>query len=342
VISNEHTSSSITCIRGNIHHNRSIKCLYINWNPTNSIGINNLNIFSIYPYELVFDRTYISCDSNNTRGYSISILRKVIYMIAGYSHTKRIIYTYNEEGPYDLGEPMRMYQYQLPSGIPIGNNTVLGTVFGYATDGTNWYLITPSHVAQYLTTTYFPSGLYEYINEPNIPKGNPVPIGTVYTRTPITTNIDLDIALIKLNPNIKPMPYIYNLNAPQFTMDPQFGETIIKVGARTGITEGYVVDPEVTLKILTDSGQEIYFTGSLLFLHSLPGDSGSPIYENGGALVGMLEGGNGIYAIANLPSKINEYLQSNGLKLYLAPFNLIGENIFTIFGSIIAAIGLFL
>jgi len=220
-----------------------------------------------------------------------------------------------------LGSKFKMHSDGgLPLGVSIGDNNTMGTLGFFVRDPQgNIYGVTDAHVIQNIQTVYSPSGVAvfspQFYGNP-APAVKPVPIGSTYYVTPVVGNIDIDFGLIKINPGITPINYVYGVGVPQFIMPADFLENVIKVGARTGVTIGYVVDRSVTVPIETDTGNEVTFTGTLFFLHTLPGDSGSPIYETGGGIVGTVEGGNGIYCVGNSASAIASILKKMGLKLY--------------------------
>jgi len=219
-----------------------------------------------------------------------------------------------------LGNKFKMHSGGLPLGVSIGDNNTMGTLGFFVSDPQgNIYGVTDAHVIQNMVTVYSPSGVAVFSPQyygNSAPAIKPVQIGSTYYVTPVVGNVDIDFGLIKIDPGITPINYVYGVGVPQFLMPADFLENVIKVGARTGVTIGYVVDRSVTVPIETDTGNEITFTGTLFFLRTLPGDSGSPIYESGGSIVGTVEGGNGIYCVGNSADAIANMLKKLGLKLY--------------------------
>ena len=168
---------------------------------------------------------------------------------------------------------------------------------------------------------YFPSPLLKinpsYTTE-NIPIINPIPIGTVIYRSDInTTYVNLDMAVIKLYSGITPYTITYGKMLPLFFDVPNELEPVVKVGARTSLTSGIVVDRSATFKILNIFDNLIYFTCPLFQLPSEEGDSGGPIFV-GNSIVSTIVAGNGQFAIGNDVLNIISTLRSLGLKLYIS------------------------
>ena len=243
----------------------------------------------------------------------------------GWSNTKRRLYlSYPTWLPPNVeGIVIGPIRYNLMAGIPIGgyaqNALVMGTLSFFAQDANgNLYGVTDGHVVYNYNTVYFPSPLLmvnrSYTKE-NIPlPPQPVPIGEVVWRSPVSTNMDLDLAVFKLYSNVQVYPIAYGKILPLFLFTPEPGETVIKVGARTSLTSGTTVDQSATISITTDLGTQAYFTGSLFAIPSLPGDSGAPIFA-GNTLVGTIVGGNGSFAVANNIVKVKQTLNQMGLKI---------------------------
>lgn len=168
---------------------------------------------------------------------------------------------------------------------------------------------------------YFPSPLLKinpsYTAE-KIPIMNPVPIGTVIYRSNInTTYVNLDMAVIKLYKNIVPYTITYGKMLPLFFDMPNEAEPVVKVGARTALTSGIVIDQSATLKVINIFNNMIYFTGPLFQLYSEEGDSGGPIFV-GNSIVSTIVAGTGQFALGNDILNVISTLRSLGLKLYIS------------------------
>ena len=210
----------------------------------------------------------------------------------------------------------------LPIGGICGNQAYMGTLSFFAQDNNgNYYAITDSHVVPCYNTVYFPSPVLQinpkYTAE-NIPIITPEPIGTVIYRSNIsTTNITLDMAIIKLNSGIIPHVITYGKQLPMFFDVPNELEPVVKVGARTGISSGITIDQSITIKIVTIYGTQAYFTGPLFQIYSEEGDSGGPILA-GNSIVSTIVAGTGQFAVGNDPVQIISTLTSMGLRPYFS------------------------
>ena len=248
----------------------------------------------------------------------------------GWSNTKRRIYTTSYVyvpgvEVFVLGGTPRS-RAGIFAGLPIGgvcgNTAYMGTISFFAQDDYgNYYAVTDAHVVYCYDTVYFPSPLLQFYpsyTAEKIPITPPQPIGTVVYRSDISSQyINLDLAVIKLNPGITPYTITYGKQLPIFFMPPNEGEPVTKVGARTGLSSGIVIDPLATVKVVTVTGTLAYFTGSLFQLYSLEGDSGGPIFA-GNAIVGTIVAGTGQFALGNSVPLMLHTLQTLGLKPYLS------------------------
>ena len=249
----------------------------------------------------------------------------------GWSSTKKRIYVNSPVyvpgvETFVISGRFKTFSQGIFAGVPIGgicgNTYYLGTLSFFAVDNSgNYYAITDSHVVPCYDTVYFPSPLLKinpsYTTE-NIPIINPVPIGTVIYRSNInTTDVNLDMAVIKLDSGITPYTITYGKMLPLFFDVPNELEPVVKVGARTSLTSGIVVDQSATFKILNVYGNLIYFTGSLFQLPSEEGDSGGPVFV-GNSIVSTIVAGNGQFAIGNDILNVISTLRSLGLRLYIS------------------------
>ena len=248
----------------------------------------------------------------------------------GWSNTKRRIYTTSHVyipgiEVFVLGGMPRS-RAGIFAGLPIGgicgNTAYMGTISFFAQDSYgNYYAVTDAHVVYCYNTVYFPSPLLKYY--PNytaekIPITNPVPIGTVVYRSDIASpHITLDMAVIKLNPGVQPYTITYGKFLPLFFDVPNEAEPVVKVGARTGVTSGMVIDQSATLKVYTIFNTEAYFTGPLFQIYSLEGDSGGPIFV-GNSIVSTIVAGTGQFAVGNNVMDMISTLRSLGLKPYFS------------------------
>lgn len=217
--------------------------------------------------------------------------------------------------------------HQLLAGIPIGYNYssgsaiygVMGTLTWFAKDKyDNYYAITDSHVVQYSDYVYFPPPILltnpTLTAEKDLPIVKPVLIGEVIYKSNLNVQAtNEDIAVIKLYEGIKPTAMSYGKQLAVFPLTPNEGETVVKVGARTGLTSGLVLDISATIRITEPTGI-LYFTGPVFALYSAEGDSGAPVFV-GNALAGSIVAGTGAYAIANDISVILSVLSRLGLEI---------------------------
>lgn len=240
----------------------------------------------------------------------------------GWSETRKRYY-YVRYPPYWVdGEVYILDSYFKPNlmgGVPIGgvsgNTAYMGTLTWFAVDKNgNYYGITDAHVVYSYDTVYFPPQLLtinpQYTAE-HIPILNPMPIGQVIWRSNLNSDlVELDMAVFTLN--VKPYLISYGKIVPAFFDVPHELEPVIKVGARTGLTNGSVLDRLATIKMYEVTGPRL-FNGSIFVLHTESGDSGGPIFV-GTSIVGSVVGGTGVYAVANYTPRIIQALASLGLK----------------------------
>lgn len=240
----------------------------------------------------------------------------------GWSEIRKRFY-YTKYPPYWVDGEVYIigssFHPHLMGGIPIGGVSgeyaYMGTLTWFAVDKNgNYYGITDAHVVYNYDTVYFPPQLLfsnpQYTAE-HIPIITPTPIGNVIWRSSLSSDaINLDMAVFTLN--TKPYLISYGKIVPAFYDIPHELEPVIKVGARTGLTNGSVLDRLATIKMVEVTGQKL-FTGPLFILHTESGDSGAPIFV-GQSIVASVVGGTGTYAIANDPSVMIQALGSLGLR----------------------------
>jgi len=239
----------------------------------------------------------------------------------GWSETKKRMY-YKKYPTYAIDAEIRILddipKSNLMAGIPIGGSAsgfaYMGTLTWFAKDKQgNYYGITDAHVVYNYDTVYFPSPLLvgnPSLTAEHIPIVSPTPIGQVIYRSSITSQqVDLDMAVFTLN--TKPTLISYGKILPIFFDMPHEVEPVIKVGARTGLTNGTVLDRLATVK-MQELSQTVLFTGSLFAIHSEAGDSGSPIFV-GNSIVSSIVGGTGLYAVGNYVVNMLSTLHSLGL-----------------------------
>lgn len=241
------------------------------------------------------------------------------------------------------------FRRNLMGGVPIGGYTngelIMGTLTWFAVDNNgNYYGITDAHVVAGYDVVYFPSPLLlvnPSLTAEHIPIISPTPIGKVIYRSDLSSpSIQLDMAVFTLN--VKPVLISYGKILPWFFNVPHEGEPVIKVGARTGLSNGTVLDSSATIKIYEVTGLKL-FTGPLFVLHSQEGDSGGPIFV-GTSIVSSIVAGTGVYAVGNDPILMLQTLHSLGLKPAFNP-GLVGVLTaapFIIGGSILAFLSKFI
>ena len=240
----------------------------------------------------------------------------------GWSETRKRFY-YTKYPPYWVDGEIYIlntnFKPHLMAGVPIGgvtnNEAYMGTLTWFAVDKNgNYYGITDAHVVSNFDTVYFPPQLLVYkpqFTAEHIPIINPTPIGNVIYRSNLNSDIiELDMAVFTLN--VKPYLISYGKILPTFFDIPYELEPAIKVGARTGLTNGTVLDRLATIKIFETTGPKL-FNGSLFALHTEDGDSGGPIFV-GNSIVSSVVAGTGIYAVGNYVPRIIQTLSSLGLK----------------------------
>jgi len=265
---------------------------------------------------------------------------------AGWSNTRNRFY-YTKYPSYVVdGEVYILdstFSANLEAGIPIGgtvnNEAYMGTLTWFAKDKQgNYYGITDAHVVYSYDTVYFPSPLLSinpsYTAE-HIPIVSPTPIGQVIYRSNITgSNVTLDMAVFTLN--VKPVLISYGKILPWFFDVPHELEPVIKVGARTALTNGTVLDRLATVKMMEVSGPTL-FTGPIFSIHTEAGDSGAPVFV-GTSIVGSIVGGTGLYAVGNDPIQMLQALHSLGLLQVFDPgaIGLITASPFVIAGSVLS------
>jgi len=261
--------------------------------------------------------------------YELAQLCARIPQCIGWSNTRKRLYTTISVyipgiETHPLNGHMTTRVGGLLAGVPIGgtcNNAVyMGTLSFFVKDNQgNYYAVTDSHVVPCYNTVYFPSPLLivnSSFTQEMVPITSPWAIGQVYYRTNINNNyVNLDVALIKINTNVKVSPITYGNHSIMFFDIPHELEPVIKVGARTGITTGFAIDQSVTLKVKNIYGNVIWFEGPLFKLYSQEGDSGAPILA-GESLVSTLVAGNGQFALGNDVENIESLLSSKNLKFY--------------------------
>ena len=249
----------------------------------------------------------------------------------GWSNTKRRIYVTSPVyipgiETFVIGGLPKTRAQGIFAGLPIGgvcgNQAYMGTLSFFAEDSQgNFYAVTDAHVVPCYNTVYFPSPVLKvnpsYTVE-KIPITNPIPIGEVYYRSNITSSeITLDMAVIKLYDNVKPYVITYGKFLPMFFDVPNELEPVVKVGARTGITSGIVIDQSATVKVSTIFDTVAYFTGPLFQIYSEEGDSGAPVFV-GNSVVSTIVAGTGQFAVGNNVMEILKTLTSLGLRPYFS------------------------
>lgn len=270
----------------------------------------------------------------------------------GWSETRKRLY-YTRYPPYWVdGEIYRLnssFSRHLMGGVPIGGvygkEAYMGTLTWFAVDKSgNYYGITDAHVVYNYDVVYFPPQVLtinpSYTAE-HIPIVNPTPIGKVIWRSNLNSEfIDLDMAVFTLN--VKPYLISYGKIVPTFFNLPYEMEPVIKVGARTGLTNGTVLDQLATIKIVEETGPTL-FNGSLFVLHSESGDSGGPIFV-GSSIVSSVVAGTGVYAVGNYVPRILQALKSLGLRpvFNASVVELLTAIPYVIGGSILAILSKFL
>ena len=268
---------------------------------------------------------------DNSEIYELAQLCTKIPQCVGWSNTKKRLYTAVPVyipgiETYPLNGRMISRAGGLLAGVPIGgtcnNVAYMGTLSFFVKDNQgNYYAVTDSHVVPCYNTVYFPSPILlvnPSFTQEMIPNVSPWAIGQVYYRTNINNNyVNLDMALIKLVPNVKIFPITYGKRFIMFFDVPNELEPVIKVGAKTGLSAGFVVDQSVTLKVKNVYGNIIWFEGPLFKLYSEEGDSGAPILV-GESIVSTLVAGTGQFALGNDVENIISLLSSMNLELYIS------------------------
>lgn len=269
----------------------------------------------------------------------------------GWSETKKRYY-YARYPPYWVdGEVYilnSIFRRHLMAGIPIGGvsggEAYMGTLTWFAVDkNNNYYGITDAHVVYNFDTVYYPPQLlirYPQYTAEHIPLINPTPIGNVIYRSNLNSDIiELDMAVFTLN--VKPYLISYGKIVPAFFNVPYETEPVIKVGARTGLSNGTVLDQLATIKIVEPTGVKL-FNGSLFALYSQEGDSGGPIFV-GNSIVSSIVAGTGLYAVGNYVPRMTQTLQALGLKpiFNFGPIELLSAIPYIAGGAILSLIAYF-
>jgi len=191
------------------------------------------------------------------------------------------------------------------------------TATGWFVDGEgNFWLVTNAHCTKAVKTCNPADLTNRPVCQPSPMDGgvNGDRVGVVVKASDIFKSGYTDTALIRPDV-VDPTPVVHGVGAVKGWRMPQVGETVVKSGRTTGVTECQVLG--VHGVVLVNYGCRLRLVKDVIIATacSEPGDSGSPVLSKDGYFVGQLFAGSPSMTIFISPERI---VQEFGVEPYVA------------------------